>query len=209
MLNLHCFAVVADDKDFFLLMYSQFCCKIRQFLLKKFITLIKHRQNLIKFLMKEIYTPFYSIEDTQFISLLFVRLTCCAVGVTSNITLIDAKTFLCLTYRTIQGRPEHVGRTHPLELNIRLYGGHPHNVCRRRPQDVGRGHPMALYIGQYGDVLRKLHWDVLWTSYFNVLRTLVEDVLRTSAKDVPQRQIEDHMGTSSGRPRDIILPRWV
>ena len=92
--------------------------------------------------------------------------------------------------------------------------GRPHNVCRRRPQDVGGGRPMALHIVQYGNVRRMLLWDVLRTSYFNVLRAFVEDVLRTSVRDVPWRYIEDHMetsigrllGTSSGRPRDVILP---
>ena len=61
-------------------------------------------------------------------------------------------------------------------------------------------------MGHYGDVRR--------TSYFNVQRTSVEDVLRMSAGDVPWRYIEDHMGTSigrllgtsSGHPRDVILP---
>ena len=65
---------------------------------------------------------------------------------------------------------------------------------------------MALHIGQYGDVLMTLHWDVLRTSYFKVLRT--------SVGDVPWRYIEDLLGTSighllrssSGRPRDVILP---
>ena len=73
---------------------------------------------------------------------------------------------------------------------------------------------MALHIGQCGDVLRKLHWNVLKKSYFNVLRMLVKDTLKTSAGDVPWRYIEDHMGmcigcllgTLSGRPRDLILP---
>ena len=65
---------------------------------------------------------------------------------------------------------------------------------------------MALHMGQYVDVLRTFYWDVLRTSYFNVLRTLVGEV--------PWRYIEDHMGTfigrllgtSSGRPWDVILP---
>ena len=98
----------------------------------------------------------------------------------------------------------------------------PHNVCRRRLQDVVMGPPMALHIGQYGDVLRTLAWevlrtlawDVLRTSYFNVLSTSVEDVFRTLVGDVPWRYKEDHMGTSIGnllgtswgRPRDVVLP---
>ena len=40
---------------FFLFMYSQFCCEIRQLWWKKFIKLIKIKKNLIKFLMKEMY----------------------------------------------------------------------------------------------------------------------------------------------------------
>ena len=78
-------------------------------------------------------------------------------------------------------------------------------VCKRRPQDVGKGCTLPFHIGQYEDVLR--------TSYFNALRTSVEDVLRTSVGDVPWRYVEDHigtsierlLGTSSGRPRDVIL----
>ena len=69
------------------------------------------------------------------------------------------------------GLPKGVGRTRPLELNIRPYLGCPHNVFRGSPQDVGRERPMALHIGRYGDVLRMLHWDVFRTSYFNVLWT--------------------------------------
>ena len=91
--------------------------------------------------------------------------------------------------------------------------GRPHNVCRGRPQGVGKGSPVALHIGWYGDLLREIHWDVLRTSYFSVLRTSAEDVLRTLLGEVPWRYIEDHMvtsigrllGTSSGRPRDVIL----
>ena len=71
-----------------------------------------------------------------------------------------------------------------------------------------------LHIGQYGDVLRTLHWDVLRTSYFNVFKTSVGDAFSMSGGDVPWRCIEDHMGmsighllgTSTGRPREIILP---
>ena len=43
MLNLHYFVIIGDDEDFFPLIYSQFCCKIMQILLKKFIKLIKHK----------------------------------------------------------------------------------------------------------------------------------------------------------------------
>ena len=65
---------------------------------------------------------------------------------------------------------------------------------------------MVLHVGQYEDVLR--------TSYFNVLRTSVQDIFRTSVGDVPWRYIEGHigtsigslLGTSSGHPRDVILP---
>ena len=73
---------------------------------------------------------------------------------------------------------------------------------------------MALHVGEYGHVLRTLHWDVLSTSYFNVLRTSVEVVFKTLVGDVPWRYIENHMGTSigrllgtsPGRPRDVVLP---
>ena len=101
-----------------------------------------------------------------------------------------------------------------MEVNIRPYG----DVLITSAGDVlktsVRGLPMALHIGQYGDVPRTLRWYVLRTLYLNVLRTSVEDVLRTSIGDIPWRYIEDHMGTSigrllmtsSGRPRDLILP---
>ena len=64
---------------------------------------------------------------------------------------------------------------------------------------------MALSKGQYRDVFR--------TSYFNVIRTSVENVFRKSVGDIPWCYIEDHivisirrcLGTSSGRPQDVIL----
>ena len=109
-----------------------------------------------------------------------------------DVVTLSLMTFLSITFRTMWG----------------LWGtssGRPRNVCRIRPQDIGRGRPMALHIGQYWDVLRTLHWEVLRTSYFNALWT--------SVGDVPWRYIEDDMGksigrilgTSSGRPRDVIL----
>ena len=68
---------------------------------------------------------------------------------------------------------------------------------------------MVLHIGQSGDFLRTLHWDVLRWSYFNVLRMPLEDVLRTSVGDIPWRYIEDHIWTSSGHSRDVILPSGI
>ena len=57
--------------------------------------------------------------------------------------------------------------------------------------------PLTLHIGQYGDVLRMLHWEVLRTSSFSFLRT--------SVGNISWHYIENHLGTSSGRPRDVIL----
>ena len=65
---------------------------------------------------------------------------------------------------------------------------------------------MVLHVGKYGDVLR--------TSYFNVLRTSVQNIFRTWVGDVAWCYIEGHigmsignlLGTSSGHPRDVILP---
>ena len=42
-----------------------------------------------------------------------------------------------------------------------------------------------------------LHWEVLRTSSFSVLRT--------SVGNISWHYIENHLGTSSGRPRDVIL----
>ena len=98
-----------------------------------------------------------------------------------------------------------MGRTCPLELNIRPYGDvlirSARGVLNTSVGDV----PWRYMWRQYGDVLR--------TSYFNVLRTSVEDDLRMSIGNVPWRYIEDHKGMSirsflrktSGRPRDVIL----
>ena len=80
-----------------------------------------------------------------------------------------------------------------MDLNIRLYG----DVLITSARDILKT-PVE-------DALRTLQWDVL--------RTSVKDVLRTSVGDVPWRYIEDHMrtsielllGTSPGRPRDVIL----
>ena len=99
-----------------------------------------------------------------------------------------------------------MGRTCPLELNIRPYGDvlirSAGGVLNTSVGDV----PWRYMWRQYGAVLR--------TSYFNVLRTSAEDNLRMSIGNVPWRYIEDNKGTSirsfltktSGRPRDVILP---
>ena len=167
---------------------------------------------------------------THILSLRIVNLLCCGSRF-SNKTFIDAKTkyrspylleasqpYLYKHIRKSLGRPWETSsvRRQDTSLGVKYYTlcGRPHNVCRRRPQDVSTGPPMALHIGQYGDVLRTLAWDVLGTSYFNVLSTSVEDVFRTLVGDVPWRYKEDHMGTSIGnllgtswgRPRDVVLP---
>ena len=169
----------------------------------------------------------------QIPSFRIVNLLCCG-GHLGSTTFIDAKTKYRSPYlldfsqpylqdhiRTSlerprdvsEGPPQDVGRTSLLELQIRPYG----NVLvpsSRKSSRCRQGTSLALHIGHYGDILRKLHWDVFRMSYLNVQRTSVEDVLRTSAGDFPWRYIEDHMGTSighilgtsSGRPREIILP---
>ena len=43
MQNLHCFIATADDKDNILLVYNQFCCKIKQFWGNKFVKLVKDK----------------------------------------------------------------------------------------------------------------------------------------------------------------------
>ena len=68
--------------------------------------------------------------------------------------------------------------------------GVTYKIVQRRPKNVTLGR-------------------VLTTSYFNVLRTYVGDV--------PWHYIEDHTGTSigrlletsSGRPRDLVLPSGI
>ena len=81
----------------------------------------------------------------------------------------------------------------------------------------------AVKIGPYGDVLRTSvedvhetsvgevpwryiwdHFHVLGTSVGDVFRTLVGDVLRTLAGDVPWHYIKDQMGTSTGRPQNVL-----
>ena len=115
-----------------------------------------------------------------------------------------ALSIACRTICTGQflGRPWDAGR------------GRPQDIGRRRPRDVGRGRPFVLHIEPYRDVPWTLQCHVLGTSVGDVLGTSARDVLRKSAGDVPWRYIEDHMetsigrlsGTSSGRPRNVILP---
>ena len=93
-----------------------------------------------------------------------------------------------------EGRPQDIGRTCPLELHVRPYGGSPYSICRRPPQNVCMGIALALHVGPYGNVLRASYLVVLRTTYFNVLRTSLEDVLRTQSGIVRWRHIEDHMG---------------
>ena len=78
-----------------------------------------------------------------------------------------------------EGRPEDVGRTRPLMLNIR-----PH-------RDVLITSAGGVLKTSVGDVLRTLHWDIFTTPSFNVLRT--------SVGDAPWRYMEDHMGKSIER----------
>ena len=110
-------------------------------------------------------------------------------------------TFLSVTYRNILGRLYDVLGTSLKDVLKASAGRTPwsyildhmgcrRNVCRICPQDVGRGHPLALRIGHYGDVLWKLHWDVLRTSYFNFQRMSLEDDLGTPAGDISWHYIE-------------------
>ena len=65
---------------------------------------------------------------------------------------------------------------------------------------------MALHIGQYGEVFRTLRWDDHRTPYLNVLRTLAVDFPWCYIEDDMRTTIGCLLATSSGRPRDIILP---
>ena len=151
------------------------------------------------------------------------RLLCCG-GHSSSVAFLDAKTkyrspyllnvsqpYLQNHVRTSLGRPQDVGRTRPLELQIRPYRDvlvtSAEDLLKTLAGDVPWCHTMrtssGLYIGtSFG------------TSYFNVQRTSLEDALRATEGDVPWRYIEGHirtsierlLETSSGRPRDVILP---
>ena len=95
----------------------------------------------------------------------------CYGGYFSSIKFIDAKTkyrnliswkpYLQNHIRTSlgrprdvsEGRPQQVGRPHPLELQIRRYG----DALVTSAGDVGTGRPLGLQIGHYGDALRTLH----------------------------------------------------
>ena len=81
----------------------------------------------------------------------------------------------------------------------------PHNVYTRRHQDVGRRHPLVLHIGQFWDVLRTLHQDVLRTSFLNILKVLVGTFPALHGEPMGT-STERLLGTSSGHPRDLILP---
>ena len=82
-----------------------------------------------------------------------------------NAEVLTSWTSLNLTYSTIlgrllgrpqdvtKGRPQIVGKTRPLELNIRPYGD-VLITSMGRPHDVGRGRPMALHKGPNGDIYR-------------------------------------------------------
>ena len=77
---------------FLLLMYNQFCCKIRQFWLKKFITSMKHKKNVIKFDERNIYALLYNLRHViRITSFRMVNLLCCGAHF-SNIKFFDAKT---------------------------------------------------------------------------------------------------------------------
>ena len=106
----------------------------------------------------------------------------------------------------MEGRSRDVGRTRPLELQIRP----PGDVLVKSAVDILKTSAEDVLKTSTGDI----PGDVLRTSYFNVQRMSVEDLLKTFEEDVSWRYIEDHMwtskgrllGTSSGHPRDINLP---
>ena len=93
MPNLHCFIVIADDKDFFMLNYSQSYCKIKQFWVKKFIKLIEDQIEFDKiFDERNIYLLLFNSKPVIHISSFRIvnQLYCRAHF--SNITLIGANT---------------------------------------------------------------------------------------------------------------------
>ena len=107
----------------------------------------------------------------------------CQGGHFSNITCIDAETKYRSLY-LLEGSQLY------LQNHIRTSLGRPQGIFEGRPQDVGRTRPLDLNIRPCGDVLI----------------TSARDVLKTLVGDASWRYIQDHMGISSGRPRDVILP---
>ena len=74
---------------FFIWMYSQFCCEIRQLWWKKIIKLIKIKSNSIKFLMKEIYVLLFNLRQVILIpSFHIANMFCCGHSI-SSITFIQ------------------------------------------------------------------------------------------------------------------------
>ena len=133
-------------KIFFLLIYSQFCCNIR----KTFLNWWKRNRNWKNFLWRK-----YLRLVIQFKAVILIPYFCvinCAVElilVVKHSLMLSPSTelFISWTFLSLIEPYKDVGRTRPLELQIRPYGDvllTPAGDAIKMPA-VGR--PLALHVG--------------------------------------------------------------
>ena len=142
--------------------------------------------------MKEIYTSCYSIQDViHILSFRKVNLLCCGSHF-DDITFIDAKTKYRSPYLLEGFQPylqNHLGA--PLGRSQDVFEGHP--------QDIGRTHPLEVNIRTYGDVLIMSAEDVLKTLVGYAPWHYIQDSMRTSPGRYTGTSLGRHISTSYGR----------
>ena len=146
------------------------------------------------------------------------RLLCCG-GHSSSVAFIDAKTKYRSPYLLNVSQPY-------LQSHIRTSLGRP-RVSKVRPQDVGSTHPLELQIKPYWDVLVTSALEVLKTSAGDVPWRYIQDIMGTSSgrhistskgcrqKTSSRRSKRTFLGvtqrTICGHPKDVFweLPQDI